>query len=216
MTHIFNPKVASFFSNHTFLKYKKGDIIIRDGDQPSGVYFLQKGYVRMYLVSNQGDIFMMHIFKPGAFFPMMWVMNDTPNSYYYEAFTAVDIYRTPKHEFQSFLKQNPEVLVEFNRRILAGLSGLLRRMEMLVLDEAYPKTVKLLLYFVEQFGEYDRKDAVTLPIQVTHKDIASWIGTTRETASLQMETLKKNQLVLYKRRAILVPSLMALKKEISS
>lgn len=215
MAHFFSQRVNAFFKKQTLTHYKRAEVILRAGDTPSGVYFLKRGYVRMYLLSNQGDVLMFHVFRPGAFFPMTWVVNDTPNSYYFDALGPVEIYRAPKAEFQAFLRRSPKVLEEFNRRILAGLSGLLRRMEMLMVDEAYPKTVKLLLYFADQFGEREGDDSVTLPIQVTHKDIASWIGTTRETASLQMEILKKQELVLYKRRAILVPSLSALRREIT-
>ena len=216
MAHIFNQHVAEFFQKHTLAHYKQGEIILRAGDTPTGVYFLKCGYVRMYLLSAAGDILMFHIYRPGAFFPMTWVINNTPNNYYYDAVGTVEIYRAPKADFQAFLKRSPDVLEEFNRRILAGLSGLLRRMELLVLDEAYPKTVKLLLYFAEQFGETNGKDSVRLPLLVTHKDIASWIGTTRETASLQMEILKKQQLVDYKHRTILVPSISALRRELVS
>lgn len=214
MAHFFSKRVAEFFKNYTRVHYKRGEVILRAGDTPSGVYFLKRGYVRMYLLSPSGDVLMFHIFRPGAFFPMTWVINGTPNSYYFDALGSVEIFRAPKEEFQEFLKNSPDVLEEFNRRILSGLTGVLRRMEMLLLDEAYPKTVKLILYFAEQFGETKGKDGAVLPIKVTHKDIASWIGTTRETASLQMETLKKQQLILYKHRAILVPSLSALRREL--
>lgn len=216
MPHFFSKRVNEFFSDYELTHYNRAEIILRAGDVPSGVYFLKRGYVRMYILTPQGDALMFHIFRPGAFFPMMWVVNNTPNSYYFDALTPVDIYRAPKEEFQDFLKTSPQVLEEFNRRILAGLSGLLRRMEILVVDEAYPKTVKLILYFAEQFGEVEDNDSVTLPIKVTHKDIASWIGTTRETASLQMENLKKQQLVQYRPRSIFIPSVSALRHQLAS
>lgn len=215
MSHFFSTRVSEFFKPYTQIHYKRGEVILRAGGTPAGVYFLAKGHVRMYLLTAAGDMFTFHLFRPGAFFPMTWVVNDTPNNYYYEALGSVEIYRAPRSDFQVFLKQSPEILEEFNQRILSGLSGLLRRMEMLVLDEAYPKTVKLLLYLAEQFGQAQAGEAVRLPFRVTHKDIAAWIGTTRETASLQMEQLKKQQLVDYKNHAILVPSLSALRREIT-
>lgn len=216
MPHFFSKRVNEFFSHYQLSHYNRRDIILRAGDVPSGVYFLKRGYVRMYILTPQGDVLMFHIFRPGAFFPMMWVVNNAPNSYFFDALTPVDIYRAPKEEFQAYLKKSPLVMEEFNRRLLAGLSGLLRRMEMLVVDEAYPKTVKLILYFAEQFGEFEAKDSVILPIKVTHKDIASWIGTTRETASLQMESLKKHQLVQHRPRSIFIPSVSALRHELVS
>ena len=51
-------------------------------------------------------------------------------------------------------------------------------------------------------------------IPLTHKEIAAWIGTTRETASLQIETLKKKNLIQYNRRYIIVPDISRLSREI--
>ncbi len=49
----------------------------------------------------------------------------------------------------------------------------------------------------------------------THREIASWIGTTRETASLQMERLMKIGLVRISGRQILLPDLEKLRETIT-
>jgi CRP/FNR family transcriptional regulator len=212
-----DPKITktleAFFGKYTRLKYKKSEVILRSEDAPQGVLYLKKGYVRQYMVAQSGAMLMLHIFKPGSFFPMTWVVNNEPNRYYFEAVTPVEIWRAPKKNVQEFLTVHQEVIYDLTRRLLLGISGLRRRMEYLVMDNAYKKTVLLFVYLVENLGEKEGS-GVVLPVSVTHREIAAWIGTTRETASLQVEILKELGFIQYRRRQLVIPSLKALQKEL--
>jgi CRP/FNR family transcriptional regulator len=204
----------TFFQKYTRLKYKKGDVILRAEDTPQGVFYLKKGYVRQYMVAESGAMLMLHIFKPNSFFPMTWVLNDTPNTYYLEAVTSVDVWRAPKDAVKEFLRDHPDVVMNLTQRLLLGMSGLRHRIEFLVMSNAYQKTLLLLLYLAENLGEIENGEVV-LPVPVTHREISAWIGTTRETASLQVETLKKHGLIMYRKRQMIIPSIKNLEKELN-
>lgn len=204
-------RLDGFFTKFTLLTYKKGEVIVRADDEPSGVFYLKKGLIRQYAVSSKGESLMIHVYRPGAFFPMTWTMNDTPNSYYFEAMTSVQLWRAPKEVVRGFLDEEPLILRDFTNRILLGVSGLLIRMELLVLSTAYDKTVELLVYFAKAIGEPVGNKGIKIPVSLTHKEIAAWIGTTRETASLQMEEIARQGLIKYDRRQIVIPDLDRLK-----
>jgi len=205
--------LETFFGKYTRLQYNKGEIILRAEDTPQGVLYLKKGYVRQYMVSRSGVTLMLHIFKPGSFFPVTWVVNDEPNRYYLEAVTPVEIWRAPKEAVRQFLHDYPLVVYDLTRRLLLGISGLRRRIEYLVLDSANKKTILLLLYLAHNLGEKDGSHVV-LPVPVTHREIAAWIGTTRETVSLQVSILKKRGFIHYRRRQLVISSFKSLAKEI--
>ncbi len=204
----------AFFGAFTRLRYRNGDIILRAEEVPKGVLYLKNGYVRQYLVNRSGTTLMFHIFKPGSFFPVTWVINNEPNRYYLEAVTPVEIWRAPKEAVREFLYDNPPVVYDLARRLLLGLCGCRHRIEHLISGSAYQKTVLLLLFLARNLGEKDAVPVV-LPVPVTHKEIASWIGTTRETASLQVTRLKKRKLIRCRRRLIVIPSITRLEKEIT-
>lgn len=202
----------SFFSKYTKLQYKKGEIILRAGDPPPGVLYLRRGFVRMSFAAQTGDMLVLHVFKEGSAFPMPWIVNDTPNRYYFEALTPVEIWRAPKVEVLRFFREKPDVYEHMMSKMLMGLSGLLERMENLVFDSAYRKVVLLLLYYAKNFSDENQKGKLIVPL--THKEIAAWIGTTRETASIQIETLKRSGLIVYNKRTIIIPNIALLKKEV--
>lgn len=203
----------TFFGKFTKMKYKKGEIIMRAEDTPQGIFYLKKGYVRQFMVSQSGAMLMLQIFKPNSFFPLMWALNDTVNTYYYEAMTPVEVWRAPKAAVVEFLHEYPAVTFNLSRRLLMGLVGMQRRMEYLVMDNAYDKTLLLLLYLAQNLGEKEGK-GVVLPVPVTHREISAWIGTTRETASLQVEMLKKRGLITYRKRQLFISSVKALESEL--
>lgn len=213
MDSILMKVLDTFFQKYTRMKYKKGEMILRAEDTPQGVFYLKRGYVRQYMVAESGAMLMLHIFKPNSFFPMMWALNDTPNTYYYEAMTAVEIWRAPREAVRDFLHEYPSVVYNLAQRLLLGIVGLQRRMEYLVMDNAYQKTLLLLLYLSQNLGEKEGS-AIVLPVPVTHREISAWIGTTRETASLQVEILKKRGLIVYRKRQLVIPSVKALEKEL--
>ena len=204
--------VSSFFSSYPRQSFKRGQTIIGPGEQPAGVYFLAKGLVRQEAVSPKGEIFIINVFRPGAYFPMLWGIANVANGYHYEAATASDVHVAPRADVVSYLTDHPEELWRFTKRLLTGISGLLSRFEYLMFDTAYRKTILLLLYFARRFGQKE-DGKIVIPISLAHREIASWIGTTRETASIQMEMLKKKGLIFTRGRQIVIKSLGALEKE---
>lgn len=202
----------SFFFGYPRHAFGRGDVIIRAGEVPDGVYYLTSGLVRQEAISPRGETFIITVFRPGAYFPMLWAITNTSNGYQYEAATATTAYRATKSEVLRFLSRHPEELWRFTKRLVTGINGLLGRFEYLMFDTAYRKTVLLLLYFARRFGK--QEDGVTLiSVPLAHREIAAWIGATRETASVQMEALKKKGLIKTRGRQLIIPSIAALEKE---
>lgn len=207
-------KLETYFYAYPSMTYKKGETILRAEDTPLGISYLKTGFVHQFMISPSGETFMIHIFKPGSFFPLAWVVNDTPNMFHFEAMTPVTIIRAPKESFLTFIQSQPDVLFYAMQRLAAGLSGLVTRVGQLVLDDAYTKTILLLVYYAANFGEKTQQ-GIMIGFPLTHREIASWIGTTRETASLQVERLEKKNLITIKGRKIVIPNIEVLQKELN-
>src|SRR3989344_5334849 len=57
-------KIENFLKGYKFQKYRKGEIIIRAEDEPQGVFYLEEGFVKKYIISRKGDELTLNIFKP--------------------------------------------------------------------------------------------------------------------------------------------------------
>ncbi len=96
-------------------------------------------------------------------------------------------------------------------RFAAGLVGLSDRIEKLTLWGTTAKVASLLVYLASRFGETEGKEVV-IQVPFTHKDVAQWLGITRETASRQIGKIEKKGLISYRNRLIVIKNLKKLKE----
>ena len=185
---------------------------MRAGDIPLGVFYLKRGFVRVYSISKVGEELTLIIFKRGDFFPLVWAINNAVVDYYVEAMTACELARVPREEFVKFVKENPDVNFELTSRMLLRFLGLMRRMEYLVFGNANNKVASILLICAERFG---KKAGLQIIIEVplTHSDIASLVGLTRETASIEMKKLENKGLIAYRGHLLVVKNLRRLRRQ---
>lgn len=205
-------KLNNFFSRFRKYHYKKGEAILRCGDTPQGVYFINKGYVRDYSISKDGEELTLIIFKPEDFFPMQWVFNNKISLHYYNAMSAVELWRCSKEEFIKFIKANPEVLFELTSHILIRMGGIMQRMEYLAFGNAYEKVASILLILSERFGKKVGKNIV-IQVPLVHKDIAELLGIARETASIGLKKLERKGIIEYHGHSIFVKDTQRLQEE---
>lgn len=190
MNETLTKKLNDFFTQGKVAKYRRKEIILRAGEPIFGIFFLNKGNVRQYLISEEGEEVTIHLYRPGSFFPIMLLITDTPNRYYFEAETTAETYRLPPEEVIDFVKNNPDVLFDLTERFGQAVIGLSKRIEILAIGSVYSKVVSLLSYLAARFGE-EKEGQLVINLPLTHNDIAAWIGAKRETVSRQMEALAK-------------------------
>ncbi len=199
-------KVMEFFAQYTPTQIQKGIVLVGPDETPSYAFYLVKGFVREYTISPEGNEFTLHMFAPYSYFPMMTVLADIPNRYYYEAATDAEVYRAPKKEVVTFLKENQDVLLDLTTRLLNGLDKVTMRIEQLVFRSARARLTSILLFLARHFG----------PTYIfTHRELASLAGVSRETVSRIMEQLKKKGVIKYHNQQIAIPDLEILEAELA-
>ncbi len=143
----------AFYSQFKIRNYKKGEMLIRSDDDPIGIFCLKKGYVRQYTISKTGFELTLHILRPISYFPMVWAVNGTPNVYYFEALTPVEVGRAPRDRVVNFIKDKPTVIFELLSELIEDYAESLMRIEHLVFSDAYRRVISVLLYIAKHFGE---------------------------------------------------------------
>lgn len=211
MDEVVLEKINTFFVQFKHQVYKKGEILIRSDDTPSGVFYLKEGSVKKYAISKRGDELVVNIFKPVSFFPMSWAVNSSPNEYYYEALTDADVWRAPQHEVRQFIKNNPDVLYDLLQRVYKGTDGLLRRMTYLMSGDAYERLLIELIIHAKRFG----KDIKPVELTITEKDLSVQAGLTRETVSREMKNLKEKKLIFMENHKIFLKDISKLEAELA-
>ncbi len=208
-----SEQLDSFFRKAKLQFYKKRTLILHPNDSPSAVFYIKSGYVRVYRISEDGEELTLTILKPKDFFPLTYGMSSMGNNYYLEAITPLELWRSPQEQFLYFVKSNPDVLYDLTTRILVRFDGILNRIEYLVFSNAYIKIATTILICAKRFGQQQGTDVV-IEVPLTHRDIATLVGITRETTSLEMKKLEKQGFLRKQGRLHVVTDIKRLEEEI--
>lgn len=197
------------------LQYKKRTMILHSNDSTSIVFFIKSGYIRVFRISEDGEELTLTILKEYDFFPLTYGFNNNEakaNNYYLETITPLELWKAPQEQFMQFLKKDSELFFELANTVMLKFDGFLTRMEYLVFNNAYTKVATTLLMCAKDLGE-QHGDEIIVKIPLTHKDIATMIGITRETTSLEMKKLERKGFVRRSGKFIIINNYKLLEEE---
>lgn len=196
-------QLKTFFSRFPEKNFKTSEVIIRPDDEVYFVYYIESGYVSQQVVSENGEDFIVNIYRPGSYFPMSLVLQGIANDCSYEALTKLTVRKAPVQEIFHFMQKNPAVMQELLVRLASGLNSMASKTEALVFGTASRKIAATLYFTAQRFGKQVGKTTI-IDFPLTHKRIAAMTGITRETASIEMMKLKKAGILSYKGKTVTI------------
>lgn len=217
MTNTKNPafkKLSDFFAKKNHRVYKKGQIILYAGDRPSGVFYIEKGHVKAYSLSEKGEEKIHMFFKEHEIFPLVWPFKKDREDIFYQAVETVEVRISEEESFHTLIHAEPEVMHAIVHELIDVVDVFINRVENLQFAGSYNRLIARLLFLAERFGKCSgSKVEINLP--TTHLDIANTISLTRETVSRDMEILLKKRLISQKSHFVTINNILRLKKELS-
>lgn len=206
-------RLQHFLAGRKSFRYRKGEIILRAGDVAQGVMFLKEGYAKLETVSKEGKSLTLVVYRPDEFFPVVWTFfGRNPSIYDIEALTDCELIRISRDELSDFLMRYPDVLVNITKHIITRFQLALRRMTYLAFGNADSKLASILLICAMEFG-IAKNDEIEIQIPLTHKDIASLVGVTRETVSIELKKFDKKKYIDYRKKKIVIKNKVELRKK---
>ena len=190
----------AFLDRHPVRVYKKGEIVIFQGEAPRSAYVVKNGTIKAYNLSVNGDEKPVAFYPADNVFPASWVYGKVASSiYYYEAFTPeVEVYVVDRAEFVRFIKKSPELLYQEMDRLMNDQLGGSLRLNALQHSRASDKLVYTLHYLALTHGKpIDKDGSIEITLDLTHQDFANLTGLTRETAATELNRLKKQGVINY-------------------
>lgn len=214
MDKLVATKIEKFFSRYPQRSYRKGQILIYRGEEPSGVFHIISGRVKQYDVSDEGHSVVVNIYKPFTFFPMQWAINRTKNQYFFETITSVKLRHAPADEAVKFIKENADVMYDLLSRVYLGMDGILRRTAHLMASKASVRILFELITECKRFAQKQKDGTYIIPMHAY--ELADSAGLSRETVSRELVSLKKAGLIGVNRRHIIVKDLAKLEEALDT
>lgn len=183
-------------------RFNPGSTILYQGEIPRSACVIARGIVKVYSISANGDeqIVMYHI--EGEFFPSSWIFDKAPSTlFFYETVTECEIVYVDRNEFIEFLlktKSRTRALLDY---FTTNYAASMIRVNGLEQPKARDKLIYTLYFLCERYDTTKPKiKFVKIPIALTHQNLGSLVGLTRETTTMEMNKLKKEGIVSYKQQ----------------
>lgn len=191
------------FKKGTKLKYAKGEFIIRPGDAPSGVFFIESGLVKAYDITKYGEENLLIVRKEHEIFPLIWAITGSERHIIYQALGPTVVWRLSRQVYLDHINSSPEA----TRALLAMSVEMYRIHSERIINLEYrtvrERLVSFMLTMSRRFGK-ETKDGLLLDIPLRQQDIASSINASRETASRELSSLEKKGFISTKQQYIVI------------
>lgn len=204
--------IRDYFEQYTLFRYQKGQILVFNGERSNYVYYLLEGRVKVYDVSYRGDEIVVHVYKPGDFFPVSHLFGRTKNPYIYESDSVVTIRRAPAGDIFDLFALSPDVTLSLLTQAYNYIEAFLDRQALLMAGSARSKLIYELMVQCRQFGTQIDDDCYELDIN--EKDLGARAGLSRETVNREARKLKRENLIRLERKRIIIPSIDKLEKKL--
>ena len=189
--------------------FPTGSHIFGPDPSPSEVFILESGLIRIYRESPDAVEVTFGYIRPGEIFGESALFGNRPRESKAVAAQLSKVIVLSRDEFLKTMQNTPQMGYSVAMQIEGRFKNIETRVEDLVFRNAQNRLACILLQLAEQFGRQEGGQTV-LPMQLTHKELATLIGTSRPTVSLAINGLENAGLIGKQGRHISINSIDSL------
>ncbi|MFY0625705.1 MAG: Crp/Fnr family transcriptional regulator [Reichenbachiella sp.] len=207
------PSINGSFSNvpSKIENYSKGEYIYLEGDISSNLYRIKNGSVKIACASNSGTEVVKNILGLESYFGEKSIAGENNRKEYAQAInpdTSVEVF----HVNDLLVAAREDELLSINLLKIVGrkLESAERRLESIISKDSRTRIIEFLREMALDNGKKVGFETL-IKNNFTHKDIASLTGTSRQTVTTTLNSLKEQNIINFDRRRILIRDMEFLK-----
>lgn len=186
-----------------FRQFKRGEMVYLPSDTGDSVLLVATGRIKIYHITSEGKQSVLGLVDAGEIFGELAALDDSPREEFAEAMIASSVILIPQNEMQQLLQEHPEVSLGITKLLGLRRRRIERRLKSLLFKSNKDRLIHLLLELTEKYGR-QTVEGVLLTIKLAHQDLASIIGSTRETVTVLLGELQDERKIdIHKRQIIL-------------
>jgi CRP-like cAMP-binding protein len=191
----------TFLSSYSTRTYAAGEIILHQEEVPSHMFVIKSGAVRNY------DITPLMFDRQDEMFPIGWLFGLISESvYFYEAYTATEVYLVPRGDLQAFFLHYPDSQYALFRMMVARMLDMQIRFLALQQNRARDKLLHTLKFLIARWGRVPSNEQTEIDLPLTQQELANFTGLRRERVTIQHTRLQAEGIISLKARRYTVNS----------
>ena len=185
---------------------QKGRLIVTPASSEKILYLLKHGRVRLYKMNEEGKQLTIGILGKGNVFGETDTFSTGSHNAFVEAIDDVLLCALSKKDLEEIFTKRPQVAMKMIGILTERMQEAQNMLENLAFRDVRYRILYLLTKLAKSFGEDQdkEKEFTTIDIALSHQEIANMIGATRESISLSLATLAREDLVRTRRKEIAI------------
>jgi CRP/FNR family cyclic AMP-dependent transcriptional regulator len=179
--------------------YPRNTLLIQEGDAGENLYLLRHGRAKIFMSDGDGREVILAILSPGEFIGEMSLIDDEPCSASVMTLEESEFVSVNKTDFRRVLASSPSMAVNLLKALSQRLRESDQQIEALALKDVQARVEQAL----QQLAVPEGRELV-VPPRITHRDIASMVGASREMVTRVIRHLEETGFVRTDGRRITV------------
>ncbi|MFB6465616.1 Crp/Fnr family transcriptional regulator [Cytobacillus sp. Hz8] len=206
--HLSQEEMVEIANTSISTKYQKGEFIFQAGEPYDHLYIVHKGRVKVYHLGDSGKEQLIRILEPGDFLGELSLFSKQESDSFAEAMVETEICSIHRRDLQKILIKFPSISLKILEQFTHRLEQTEKLVSQLSLQDVEKRTASYLVELMDGKGE---EHEIILPM--SKKDLASYLGTTRETISRRLSSFQdKGWIEQTGQRNIRILNVKAIKK----
>jgi CRP-like cAMP-binding protein len=190
--------------------YRPGYMLMMENERSLQLMVLLTGWAKATFVTVDGEEVVLRIYGPGDLFGGEVALGDLPRSETVTALTSCNALLLPARRFTDLLIRDPGIARAFNLAMLRRAQGADEQIK-LRHAPADVRMARVLLDLARRAGT-EAPDGITIPVDLSQEDLASWLGTSRSTVARMLHSLRGQGLIRTGYRSITITDPEQLRK----
>jgi CRP/FNR family cyclic AMP-dependent transcriptional regulator len=209
-------KIPSMKEKHTFQHYKKHDYIYFEDEPSDHIYLIANGRVKIGSYKEDGKEIVKAILSQGEIFGELALAGEDRRPDFAQALDDdTTVCPMSIEDMQELMANNKPLNLKIIKMIGLRIKKLERKVESLVFKDARTRIIEFLHDMAMERGKKVGFETM-FKNYLTHKDIASLTGTSRQTVTTVLNELKDKNIINFDRRRFLIRDMDKLAIEIKN
>jgi len=178
----------------THRTYKKGEILVREGDPALGFTVLREGSAKAYKTTFDGREQILYIFPQNDYFGARFLFTEEKVPYSVEALEETKVCILSKAQFAHLLAEYSSVALQIIEAMANRMSRLETAMQSMGGRNAELRIASLLLEFKDTYGQ-EKDGYVEINLPLSREGLANYLGIARETLSRKLTQLEEEKVI---------------------
>lgn len=190
-----------FASDRNTDYYKRKQIIYKEGNHPTRLYYVQKGKIKTLKTNDDGKELIMALFSEGDFLGYTALLEETVYKETAEAIEDSELAIIPKEEFEGLIHNNHEARHKFIKLLAKNITEKEEQLLGLAYNSLRKRVADALMTLQKK---YHKESTGNFSIHISREDLANIAGTATESLIRTLSDFKSEKLIEIKDGYIII------------